>query len=299
MSLFENINAVVQEELQVTGFDANKESMGGNFERVVFEDGIYPGYLVEYIDLGTQKFNGFQGGADTFDKAVHLGVVVFDFNNKDENDQPRYVILGTGLFPLKVSLNPKAKFRKIFKAFNYNDDPTKKHFAQFLGKTNSYNFKVTKRKSKDGKSEFNVIDFESATPCMVGNLGQSQRAVLPEINERDYALLLWNTPTMEQWNSIRRGAEGVSPLDERNFHQFKVLQATDFDGSPLDLLLRDNSVDITTPPEKDTDDPNLGSQNETKKEVASQQVDDIPWEQVQDKADPVVPNVMPAMPEDL
>lgn len=296
MNLLNNINDAVQEELTNTGFDANIEQQGGgNFERVILEDGIYPGYLCEYVDYGTQKFNGFQGAKDTFDKAVHLGVVVFDFENTNEDGSPRHVVLGTGMFPLKVSLNPKAKFRKIFKAFNYNNDPTKKHFAQFLGPTHSFNFKVHKRKSKDGKSEYNVLDFDSATPCMTGDLGKRTRAVLPQIAEKDFALLLWNSPSKAQWDSIRRGVEDISPLDDKNFHQYKVLQATDFEGSAVDIMLHELGVDMVTPPAKD---PNHGSKNEVKTQAETQPSydDDVPFDTGKE---PVTPDALPVMPEGL
>lgn len=250
--LLANLQDNVQSEIQSTGFDANKENLGGgDFERIILEAGIYPGYLVEYVDFGTQQFKGFAGGKDTFHPAVHLGVAVFDFK---QDGSYEYVILGTHTsFPLKVSLNPKAKYRKIFQAFNYADDPNIKHFAQLIGPQHSFNFKVTKEKTKDGKREYNRIELESATPCFVGSRGQQQRDVLPEIDPEDFAVLLWNSPTMDQWKSIQRGADGISPLDPKNFYQYKVLQATDFKGSMVEHLLAQNGVDYHTPPQAEED----------------------------------------------
>lgn len=250
LNLLAGLNEVVEEVVKIEGVDHNEESSGGggSFERVVLEDGIYPCYPVMYVELGTQLFKGFQGAKDTKSKAVRVGFAVFDFDNVDEEGNPRYTVIDTGYTPMKLSQNPKAKFFKLQKALNWNNDPQMNHMAKFLGSAHTYEVKVEKGVSKKG-TEYNKLLLETLVPAFTGGRGASRvRETLPEIPLTEYSILLWNNPRQDHWDSIRRGKEGTSPTDERNFLQYECLQALDFDGSALDLMLREQGLDTKVKP---------------------------------------------------
>lgn len=282
LNLLADLDQVVDEAVELGNIDHNEESKGGgNFERVLFNTGVYPMYLCQYIEMGIQKFKGFEGAKDTIHAGVQYAFAVFNFQDLDEEGKPKVAIIGSG-FPIKMSQNNRAEFYKLFKALNYNDDPSMKHMAKFLGNKHSFTGKVIKKKSKAGK-EYNTIEVSSLTPAMSGDFGQQTRAILPEISMKDYAVFLWDKPVMSHWDSIRRGAEGVSAGDPKNFIQYGILQATNFEGSPVDLMLREAGADLTVKPK------------EAKEELPNQEIDELP-EEVQPKTEKVVPASMPVMP---
>lgn len=285
LNLLADLDQVVDGAVELGNVDHNEESKGGGFERVLLNTGVYPMFLCQYIEMGTQRFKGFEGAKDTFSKGVQYAFAVFNFEELDEAGNPQVAIIGSG-FPIKMSLNERAEFKRLFKALNYNDDPNMKHMAKFLGNKNTYTGKVVKKKSKAGK-EYNSIEVGSLTPAMEGGFGKQTRAVLPDIDMSDYAVFLWDNPVMAHWNSLQRGKD-ASAGDPKNFIQYGILQATDFEGSAVDLMLREAGTDTTLKP-KAKKDPN-------------QEVDDsVPFEADEkptEKVERTIPATMPTMPED-
>mgnify|MGYP001165963461 FL=1 len=288
----------VAKELEISQFDGNEEaSGGGNFERVIFETGTYPAYINMYIDLGKQMVGGYKGAKKYLADTCVIGVAAFDYDNPNEDGTPRVAFIDTGTaFPLQVSLGAKANFKKIFTALNHDNDPEKKHILHFAGNTQSYLVRIEKRESKrNAGSYYNTVDLTTAVPSMVGQRGSMTREVLPEIDERDVAVFLWNNPTMEQWDSIRRGAEDVSPNDPTNFIQHKILQAANFEGSALDHMLRKAGVDTVARPKPEGDAPDKPVVNTTEGDEEPPFDEELPEEF--DKPVKTVPKTMPAMPQ--
>lgn len=252
VDLLIGVDEVIHEAVEVGNVDHNEEFAGGGFDRPILEAGTYPMYLCQYIELGTQKFNGFKGAKDSFDKAVRIGFAVFNYDEVDAEGNPQVVIIDSGYFPLKMIQSPRAHFYQAFKALNYNSDPSMKHMAQFLGSKHTYEGRVTKTEDKKTKGKFyNSIDYISLMPAFTGGRGKDRkREVFPEIPMSDYSIFLWDAPRMAHWDSLRRGAEGVSAGDPNNFLQYSILQASDFEGSALDLMLREEGIDATVQPKK-------------------------------------------------
>lgn len=278
LNLLDGLQEVVEEAIELGNIDHSEESKGGGFKKVILPAGQYPMYLCQYVECGTQFFKGFQGAKGSYSKAVRYGFAVFDYNTLDDDGNPLMQVIGTG-FPIKMSQNGKAEFFNLFNTMNY--DKSKKHMAQFLGNKNSFVGTVEVKKSAKGV-EFNTIKVTSLQPAMEGSFGKQSRVVLPEIDVRDYELLLWDNPKMAQWDSIRKGAEGVSAGDPKNFVQYSILQAQDFEGSAIDLMLREAGTDLTVQPKAEV-------------EPAEDVVEDT--EEVSEpKSEKVVPAAMPTMP---
>ena len=67
----------------------------------------------------------------------------------------------------------------------------------------------------------------------------------PDLPDDKYQLFLWNSPTMEQWESIfidGTTQEGKS----KNYIQEKIQKATNFVGSPVERLLMSGGVSLPT-----------------------------------------------------
>lgn len=284
MTLLNELNVAVEQEILTSGVDHSQEQKGGNLERVVFPKGKYPACLTGYVDLGKQWFDGFEGAKGSYSDAVMLEFKVYNFTDRDENGNPRYIYLNTGTkFPMKLSLNNKSTFFKWFTEMAKGGTGNEKHMAQFIG---SKAFSVEVTVNKNGK--YNNLNMKMPPiPLMEGSVMEGQRrAILPELQDNEIKLLLWNNPTMGQWDSLQIGDAERSPADPKNFIKAKILEASNFAGSSLDLLLREGGVDTSKPVETFTEDP-------------EQEFDELPEEMDVPVKTPekTVPSGMPVMPE--
>ena len=119
-----------------------------------------------------------------------------------------------------------------------------KHMAQMLGE--GFLVKVTHNKSKDGTKTYanlksDVWDIgEPATTNPTTN--ETNILAVPEATQ-DVQLLLWNTPSKEQWDTIfidgeyTREVAGQQVTKSKNFIQELAMSASNFQGSPLELSL--------------------------------------------------------------
>ena len=69
---------------------------------------------------------------------------------------------------------------------------------------------------------------------------------VPEAPDDLYQLFLWNKPTLAGWNSLK--IEGTSDDGKsKNYLQDRILAAVDFQGSPLEQLLRGAGATLPSP----------------------------------------------------
>ena len=186
--------------------------------------------LVEYIELGKH--------AGEYDKKpippalmFRLGFALFPSGEDEEgysyeDGSPRII----RTFDINLSLTEKSKAFKLFKKMNFKG--VYKHFAQMIGEPFLLNVIHVDKKSGGGKSA--RIDLEGFLPPI--DVVTRKPHQIPKAPDDCYRMFLWDRPTKEDWDSLF--VEGKwDNGDSKNYVQEKILEATDFEGSPLHQLL--------------------------------------------------------------
>lgn len=216
--------AALQAEVAITD-DMNVAVAGGGGGRL-FPTGQYLAVLVEYVDLGTQP-QEFGGKAKDPAPEFQLGFAVI---GTEANETEPFIYR---TFPMALSRNEKSGAFKAFKAMNYTQNASIKHFAQFLGQPFLLSFTQYTPKGKD-------------KPAMKLDLSQTKPPFDP-VSKQPYALpayewskyikyFLWNSPTIETWDALYvegQWDDGAS----KNRTQNTIIGALNFDGSALHQLL--------------------------------------------------------------
>lgn len=227
--------------------DMSQESTGGGGIKL-FPAQYARARLVRYLELGKQA-REFGGKAKEPALEVRLGFALFDadpdaaeleYGYKDDTGAYRPGIFNP--YSLSISNNVKAKAKIAFDKMNYKG--TAKSFAQLLGQT--FLIKLDVAKSKDGKREYNVIDWAATMPP-VDPMNPRKRLEVPSAPEDMYQIFLWNMPTQDTWDSLfidGKREDGSS----KNFLQETCLKATDFEGSALQLMLAGGGGDVPSAP---------------------------------------------------
>jgi hypothetical protein len=243
MSLLNQAQAAAQSN---TLTDLTDTNAGGNFERKLLPTGVALVRFSGYIDLGTQTQRPFQGKAKPPAPEVKLVFHVVGGMGKDETGKMiPYVSqedIEKGYFPrlspffdMAISLNEKSRSTAVFNAMNYAGDA--KHFVEKLGALYLLPIGLTEDK------KYNDYDFRKLREPVDAMSGQLYPA--PELPDDKYQLFLWNSPTIEQWESIYIDGttqEGKS----KNYIQEKIQKATNFVGSPIERLLMAGGVSLPT-----------------------------------------------------
>lgn len=236
LSAFERAKQLAEENAK-TVHNMHETTSGGSSERVVLPDGEYYGYLCEYIDLGKHEdvYKGESKGVfDTFRGGVALFYYPSDLDETlepSEDEKLEYTVVP--IFDTPIKTGDRSAAVKIFKGLNVSNDTSITSIPQFLGVPRR--FRVESRISQTTKKPYNVINYAATGPAREG-----RRAVeLPDVDERDVRVFFWNSPTIEDWNSleieVRKRDDGTFT---ENFIQEAIASALNFAGSPIDLLLQ-------------------------------------------------------------
>lgn len=210
--------------------------------------------LVEYIELG--KHSGeYQGKPRPPALMFKLGFALFPSGEDTEgysyeDGSPKII----RTFDINLSLTEKSKAFKLFKKMNFKG--VHKHFAQMIGEPFLLNVVHVDKASGGGKAA--RIDLEGFLPPI--DVVTRKPHPIPKAPDYCYRMFLWDRPTKEDWDSLF--VEGKwDNGDSKNFLQEKILEATDFEGSPLHQLLYGGnkkkvhkSVTETTVPDIPQDD---------------------------------------------
>lgn len=234
----ENLHDLIAKEAEVTATtqNMNEASTGGGSSKIM-ETGQYLGAIVQYLDMGNHFEVYKEEKKGPFPK-IRMSVAVFDVDEYGDLETTPVLIHDIGMF---VKRNERSKSYKAFRALNYTNDARFTHFAQAFMKP--YLFKVEKRRSKAGK-EYNSIDWAATQPAI--NPINRRPIPLPEIDDSLKRVFLWNNPTMEQWEKLYVEGE-FDDGNSKNFLQEEILNATDFHGSAVDLMLRGGGKSLPTP----------------------------------------------------
>lgn len=235
MSTLAHYQSLIAQEVAVTD-DMNEKVVGGPSR--LLETGRYFGYVAEYIDLGNQP-QEFQGKAKDPAPEIQLGLwlLLQDPDTRAWVEPTMY-----RPYSMAISRNEKAGAFKAFKALNWRQDPNIRHFAQFLGQ--AFIFDIVKYKSTKGK-DANKVQWDKTVAAVDPMSGQPYP--LPGLPEDKIRLFLWNNPDLFSWDSLY--VEGVwDDGQSKNRLQETILSATNFSGSPLELLLLQNQRNTQAPP---------------------------------------------------
>lgn len=241
MSLLSQAQAAVQSN---TLTDLTDTNAGGNFERKLLPTGVALVRFSGYIEVGTQAQRPFQGKAKPPAPEVKLVFHVVGGMGKDGTGKMTPYVsqedIDKGYFPrlspffdMAISLNEKSRSTAVFNAMNYAGDA--KHFVEKLGALYLLPIGLTEDK------KYNDYDFRKLREPVDAMSGQLYPA--PDLPDDKYQLFLWNSPTMEQWESIYIDGttqEGKS----KNYIQEKIQKATNFVGSPVERLLMSGGVTL-------------------------------------------------------
>ena len=221
--------------------------------------------FVSYVELGKRKQRPFQGKEKPPAHEVRLGFELVGKKHAreievDGETKTVYPVIYT---KVTIKSGDRASFTKLLKAMSYGRDGIN-HMALLLGE----GFIVTVihnvvGEGADARTYANIKDSEGvwkiAAPLVPKDPGD------PECNEMIPAavpaatvpiqLLLWDSPTIEQWNSIFidgtrevKDAKGVVQTVSKNWLQEDIQSnAIDFEGSALQAVLADFNTRDTKP----------------------------------------------------
>lgn len=245
--------------------DQTKTTAGGG-DYVPPAEGACKLRLVGYIELGKQA-GEYKGVANKRDK------VRVEFEVSGPKHPPVEVdgVLKPIIIAIEenLSLNEKAKFKKLFNRLNYGGKAT--HVAELVATTEAYKGRIVHRKYKrrDNTEGVAVELYDKAT--------EQYTIEPPRIMQRDEEgmetgefsvmtvepartkprVFLWNYADLEQWASIfvegeypeRKDKDGkvTAPAKSKNVLQNKIKLATNFAGSPIHAAILASGGDLSIP----------------------------------------------------
>lgn len=238
---------------------------GGGFERIVTPKGTYPSRLVGYVEVGLRKGGSYQGK----DKPDYQQAwLFFELLGKKlareigEGDEKR-TIYPVHLERIAIKNGDRANFTKLLKKMDYGRGNT--HMGLMLGEGFRVGI-VHKVDAKDDKKIWANIKNDEGylvsgpfVEVVDDETGESttKKVRVPEQTVAERALL-WDDPTMDQWESIfidgsytKKADDGTEEEVSKNYIQEACLSAEDFEGSPLQALLA--SQEMTLPDTIDDD----------------------------------------------
>jgi len=223
MTIVTDINNLINAAIETQSTDMTAVSKGGDYEDVLLPKGDYFGRMIEYIEYG-KRIGMYQGKPNGKPPILNLkaGFVVYGPDGSSK-------IIRSTL--LTLSNNEKAKFKILFDKLNY--DGTIRHAAQRLGQ--AFTIPVEVYKTKAGK-DVNIINYSGIRMLPKFDPNTGAAVSVPEATPEMLRLFLWNAPTQETWDALYidgKRDDGTS----KNFIQEDIMQAVDFEGSPLQMLL--------------------------------------------------------------
>lgn len=205
--------------------DLTIQSTGGSGGKL-YPEGYAFARLTEYVELGdiVQEFNG---EAKAPAPHMYLGFAIYGAGYQNDDGTPGRITT----YDLAISNNGKAKTYKLFKKLNFKGNAT--CFAELLG--DGMLLKVVHHTSKTpGAKPKSIIDIEGFLPPI--DVVSQAPYNIPEAPDSAYKLFLWDKPTPETWATLfidGKRDDGSS----KNWLQDKIMEAANFMGSPLDIML--------------------------------------------------------------
>lgn len=216
-----------------------------------------PGFarFVGYVEIGKQK-GKMKGKEEIKEKVMLIFELVGKRHAVEEGQQPHRVTVTEN-----YSLNEKANFFKLFQRMNYRQDA--QHVVQLLGEGYKVEVIHDKWTGTDGKERIDVTFKGPAgytiTPPRKEDEDSETGWIDVTVPPAKSTLrgFLWNQASLDQWASLfiegeypeRKNDKGevTAPAKSKNVLQAKIMQAVNFQGSPIHTLLLANGGSIDIP----------------------------------------------------
>ena len=219
-----------------------------------------------YVELGMQPQRPYKGQAKGPVEQVRFEFTLLNKENIHEikiDGGETITTYDRVYMTMPKILGDKAKFKKLFNKLANGRQVT--HISQLLGE--AFQVKIRHEKSADGtKTYVSVQDPDGSytfAPPVVEIPGKAEpiRLDVPEYN--DIKIFIWESPTQQSWESLYIPGEyekdGVKV--SKNFIQDMIMNALDFEGSPLQVMLADSNKTLEASANKMQGDLNLDSMN--------------------------------------
>lgn len=226
------LQALADEEAEI-GLDLSVASVGGGSFSKHFKPGYTLAYYSGYIEKGSHRARNPKAGDknDPKPQAQHtFHLISADYLNDD----------GTAYqmdtFDQNIGNNEKAGAFLMFKAMNYRND--KKRFPQLLG--NLYIVEIVDYLPKNappGTEPRSIINLKNIRPPIDVMSGQPYPAPLPW-QDTWAKLFMWEKPHLAGWDALYIDGTNETTGKSKNWIQETIVGATNFAGSPLEILLR-------------------------------------------------------------
>lgn len=235
--------------------DHTQTSTGPSFTPV--PEGASIARFVDYIEVGSQPQKPYMGKPKPDAAKAYVTFELYgpkpgqyseDYVKEIEVDGTKKKVAERITLPLTISLNEKAKFKKLFKKMTYGRDNIK-HMSQMLGE----GFVVIVKhnvvgEGKDAKTYANITDEDGSflvkSPYKVDELAGTQEALDVPDPVGNMRLFVWDVPTKETWDSIFIDGEreikddkGNVKVESKNWIQNTIKSAKNFEGSPVQTFL--------------------------------------------------------------
>lgn len=228
------------------------EDKGGSFEYEPPAAGPCIARFVSYVEIGNHPQKAFQGKAKP---PAPEAIIQFELLGKkhakeietqDEIGQAvKRIVYPVITIRAALKSGPRTGFYKLLSAMDYGRGNT--HMAFMLGEAFILTI-IHNEVEKDGKKRVyaNIKDdsgnWKVSAPVRVNEEGETEplKAPAATVAER---LLLWDAPSIEQWNSIHipgtyKRKEGDKEVEvSKNWLQNTVKSALNWEGSPVQNLV--------------------------------------------------------------
>lgn len=228
--------------------------------------------VVGYVELGRRVKKGYKGAPD---KKVRKGRFILELaggtnpHTMSEGDNPVKIAkrINVNVWLPEPGKQPSAKsgLYLFMSAVNYEKDPAIKIPAQLIGKHVKVIVSVEEFTNEAGE----VIKYGSIGGAQDGfkisapRIDLTDEAGMPTgefkvipAPERvsDLRCFLWDYPSMEMWDSLfidgeyeakpAENGKAAVPAKSKNVIQEEVMQALDWEGSPMQTLLASKGIDL-------------------------------------------------------
>lgn len=218
------------------------EAVGGGGSARLLPVGNAFAVLAGVVQLGKQP-QEYQGKAkDPADEVQLTFALVGGIGQNGEKyvneDGTPYIL---NVFPIAMQRNEKARAFRAFQKMNWRK--TAKDFPQLLGQ--AFLLPITqKERSVTDKTMVSRPDLTGILPPV--NPMDGQPYAVPQVDAKHFKLFLWERPTLEMWDSLY--VEGTfDDGNTKNIQQGTIAAALNFQGSPIQTMLLQNSRPMPNP----------------------------------------------------